>query len=161
MKELGDYVRSLARRIAVEAWASVRHYISLMRMSRRFSRVMSAVRSVTAGAVILTVFLGPFESLLPDVHDDHGSVASARTPSDPGNASAKVFVARDVPPLDNSSDRTSGHRFRVDHCSHGHYLSLGTHVAVTIRENRELSVDTYSLELLSVSLSPHSRPPIA
>ena len=155
------YVRSLAGRIVVEAGASIYHYISFVRTSRRFSRAVSAVRSATAGAVILTVFLGPFESLLPDVHDDQGSVAPAQVLSDPGNASANVFVARDVPPLHNSSDRTSGHRFRVDHCSHGHYLSLGTRVAVTISDSRELPVETSSLELLSISLSPHNRPPIA
>ncbi len=156
------HVRSLAGRIAVEAWGCTRRYISFVQMNLWLPRAVSAIRSVTAAVVTFGVLLGPFESLLPDVHDDRGSVASEQTLSDPGStASADVPAARYVPSPGNSTDRTGGHSFRVDHCNHSHYLSLGTRVAVTISGNRALPVETSSLELLSVSLSPHSRPPIA
>ena len=130
-------------------------------MNRGVSRAANAIRWMTAGTVILGVFLAPFESLLPDVHDIAGSVASAQSVSYPGIVSSGTSEERSSLPLDSPSHRTNSHPFRVDHCSHNHYLSLGSHVTVTIGDNRKLFVETLSPELVSVSLSPKHRPPIA
>jgi len=127
-----------------------------VRMMRRVSRFAWAVRFLAVGAVILSVFVAPFESLLPDVHDGVASVASAQV----------ATAARDLPaetasrPLDSSSNPTKGHPFRVDHCTHSHYLSLGTRVTATMREHHTPALGTSSPELISVLLSPRHRPPI-
>ncbi len=155
-------MRSLVHRIAVEARAMLHHYISFVRMNRRISRPACALRLMTSGVVILGVFLAPFESLVPDVHDNVGSVVSALILSNPSIVSRDMSGGRKSPPVDSSSGQTKEHPFHADHCSHGHCFSLGTSsIAVSLGYVRRLAVETASLELLSVSLSPRHRPPIA
>ena len=160
LRELTDCVRSPAR-IAADAQARMDDYISFVRMIRCVSRVAWVVRLLAAGAVIFSVFLAPFESLLPDVHDRTASTALAQAVSDPGIAARHVSAERASPPLGTFPNRAKGHPCRVDHCTHSHYLTLAIRLAATIGENHTPTLGTSSPELVSVLSSPHHRPPIA
>jgi hypothetical protein len=130
-------------------------------MNRRVSRPVWSVHLLAAGAVILSVFLAPFESLLPDAHDRGASVASAQAVPGPGIAARDVAFAKASQPLDGSSFPTKGHPFRVDHCNHSHYLSVGTRATGTMVESHTFTPGSSSPKLVGVLLSPRHRPPIA
>jgi len=159
LRELTDCVRSPAR-IAADAQARMDDYISFVRMIRCVARGARVVRFLAAGAVIFSVLLARFESLLPDVHD-RTSIASAQAVSDPGIAARQASAERASRPLGTSPNRTNGHPCRVDHCTHSHYLTLAIRLAATIGENHTPTLGTSSPELVSVLSSPHHRPPIA
>ena len=116
---------------------------------------------MAVGAVTLGVFLTPFESLLPDAHDRSASVVSSQALPDPGIVSGDVSVERASRPMDRSSIPTKGRPFRVDHCSHSHYLSLGARASVAMIETHAAALETSSPKLIGVLLSPRHRPPIA
>ena len=132
-----------------------------MRMIRDVSRSVRAVRFLAVGAVTLSVFLTPFESLLPDAHDRAASVVSGQAPPDRGIAARDVSVERASRPMDGSSMPTKGRPFRVDHCSHSHYLSLGTRASAAMVETHAAALETSSPKLIGVLLTPRHRPPIA
>jgi len=132
-----------------------------VRMIRDVSRLMWAVRSLAVGAVTLSVFLTPFESLLPDAHDRAASTISGQALPDPGIAARDVSVERASRPMDGSSIPPKGRPFRVDHCSHSHYLSLGTRASAVMVEAHAAPLETSSPKLIGVLLSPRHRPPIA
>jgi hypothetical protein len=116
---------------------------------------------MVVGLAMIGVFLAPFESLLPDVHDI-GSTKSVETSFDQDIRAADLASVVADQPINPHSDQTSGHRFHVDHCSHAHCLSLGvSRIAVSVGDVRGLAVETNGPQLSGVTLSPLHRPPIA
>ena len=128
---------------------------------------------------VLSVLSGPFELLLPDVHDGHAfrglAVATmASPPVSPSNSpdesrmTASADLSEDAalaPGESDSHERQSprpDHRAHVDHCVHGHLLDLGL---MGYADNTALAprsqIDTQVPRLASVRMAPRLRPPIA
>lgn len=97
--------------------------------------------------------LTPIEPLLPDAHDDDAVAAALADGSltTPGGHH------------ESPSAPTPEHRTHVDHCSHGHLLTIGTseHAPSRCELPAGEVFDTSSPRLQSVSIPPHQRPPIA
>lgn len=114
--------------------------------------------------VVLGVLLAPMEQLLPDAHDadapvteqarDHGG--AQRVGVAPGDVSNLPGDHQELPP------QSPIHATHVDHCAHGHMLTLARVTAPAA--DRTTPPDPYDLSsqtLASISLPPHKRPPIA
>ena len=103
--------------------------------------------------VALLSMLTPIEPLLPDAHD--------------GIAVAPALVDGSLtPPAGHHafpSAPTPEHRTHVDHCSHGHLLTIESRERAPARCALPAGegFDTSSPRLESVSVPPHERPPIA
>lgn len=114
-------------------------------------------RRVAALFALLCIVAMPFELLVPDVHDADG-IAAAQVvgASDEGNpATSPRGVPDDPAPLPT-------HSTHVDHCTHAHLAGLGTPDATAQSPMARSRVpDAQSLKLLSLSVPPRKRPPIA
>ena len=116
--------------------------------------------------VVLGVLLAPMEQLLPDAHDaDAPATEQARldhsAPQDAGGA-ATVDVRNVAGDHQELPPQSPIHATHVDHCAHGHMLTLARVAAPAA--DRTTSPDAYDLSsqtLASISLPPHKRPPIA
>ena len=137
-------------------------YICCVRKTRGRRLAARAVRGMVVGLAIIGVFLAPFESLLPDLHDIGSLTKSVQTAPDRDIRAADLAGPIDEHPIHTHRDQTSGHTFHVDHCSHSHCLSLGvSRITVSVGDVSRPAVATNSPELLGVTLSPPHRPPIA
>lgn len=116
------------------------------------SRVLfnfSSQRRVIALLFGLCIVATQGEFLLPDVHDTDGSVAQLAATGTDGQAP-------DGPPAPRPS-----HAAHVDHCTHVHvFASDDRPVEPSIYVAATGTPESSSDRLLSVSASPHLRPPI-
>lgn len=97
------------------------------------------------------------ETVMPDVHE----AASVRATT--ASVSAHVPLS-DLPngSGEGSSREEDSHPIHIDHCSHGHGLTL-THSAEIDFARGAITerISTLSRVLSSISSAPHVRPPIA
>lgn len=112
--------------------------------------------------VVLGVLLAPMEHLLPDAHDADATVTERVRLEQSARSSTAVADPHAIP-----ADRGGGpsqppiHASPVDHCAHGHLLTLACiERAAPGRVTPPDAYDLSSQRLLSVSLPPHQRPPI-
>lgn len=128
---------------------------------------------------LLSVLSGPFELLLPDVHDGHAfaglvvaTVASQPVSSANSSGESRIGASTDLSDgaalaaADSDSHGRqvprSDHRAHVDHCVHGHLLDLGLMgYADNTTSGPRSQIDTQVPRLASVRMAPQSRPPIA
>lgn len=115
--------------------------------------------------VVLGVLLAPMEQLLPDAHDADAPVTE-QARMDHGGSQGVGGAAADVSNLPGDHQelppQSPIHATHVDHCAHGHVLTLAGVAGATA--GCTTPADGYDLSdqrLASISLPPHKRPPIA
>ncbi|NUR33898.1 MAG: hypothetical protein HOQ30_07805 [Gemmatimonadaceae bacterium] len=115
--------------------------------------------------VVLGVLLAPMEQLLPDAHDADAPVTE-QARMDHGGSRGVGGALADVSNLPGDHQelppQSPIHATHVDHCAHGHLLTLAG--AAGTGTDRTAPPDAYDLSsqrLASISLPPHKRPPIA
>ena len=114
-------------------------------------------RRLAAFLALLGVLGARVEHMIPDVHDGDATpsetIVSALGGSDVGDGPANSQHAPESAPV---------HLVHVDHCGHAHMVSLGApETSAEPPIHGSARFDTATPFLSSVSLSPHSRPPIA
>ena len=114
--------------------------------------------------VVLGVLLAPMEHLLPDAHDGDAAITEqARLDRTTAGSSDAVADVHAMPgDHDGIPQQLPIHATHVDHCAHGHVLTLAS--VASAAADRVTPPDAYDLSsqrLASVSLPPHKRPPIA
>jgi hypothetical protein len=123
------------------------------------------VRAFAAMIVVLGVLLAPMEQMLPVAHVADAPVAEQARIDHSGSQVVGGAIAdvnnlpgdhQELPP------QSPIHATHVDHCAHGHLLTLaGVAGAGADRAAPPDAYDLSSQRLASISLPPHKRPPIA
>lgn len=155
------------------------HFVDRSDVTFRLFRQWYCFRRFFACVVAVCVVSNVFEVLIPDVHEARahtGRLASASSTQPGGETYAAMRAVSELTrsmsmalsgPVNNGSgcDQNPAspcHAFHLDHCSHSHLAALTHRTELPpVVSPHAPQCDTKGLDLISIEIAPHLRPPIA